>query len=83
MNITHSENFHYHDNVTILIIGGVLYYTNGAKPITQAHDALNALRECHDSPEFGHPGIQATRRNVQLLYKWPGMTDDIEEYVSY
>ena len=41
--------------------------------ITQAH---------HDPPVYGHPGINRTIQLVSRHYWWPGMRQEIREYVQ-
>ena len=38
-----------------------------------------ALEACHD--EVGHLGIERTTSLIKDRFYWPGMEDDIEEYV--
>ena len=40
------------------------------------------LQELHDSNYAGHVGIHRTIHNVKRIYWWPGMAEDIKEYVK-
>jgi hypothetical protein len=39
------------------------------------------IRECHDTPTAGHPGITRTTENVNRTFWWPTLARDVEEYV--
>lgn len=40
------------------------------------------LGEMHDSPIGGHQGVQRTLKRVQQYYTWPGMANDVKEYIN-
>ena len=40
------------------------------------------LYELHDAPYSGHPGISKTLRNVQRLYWWHTLRNDVTDYVN-
>ena len=52
------------------VVTGGLHYK---RLITQAH---------HDPPVYGHPGINHTIQLVSRHYWWPGMRQEIKEYVQ-
>ena len=37
--------------------------------------------ECHDSPSAGHPGIRKTYAHVRRHFYWPGLHNDVKDYV--
>ena len=41
-----------------------------------------ALRECHDHPTSGHPGVDRTVWRARRWYYWPGMYVDTRRYVK-
>ncbi|VFQ83111.1 unnamed protein product [Cuscuta campestris] len=40
------------------------------------------LREYHDSPLAGHPGIQRTFYRLAMHFHWPGMRRDIQRHIE-
>ncbi|MBW0516345.1 hypothetical protein O181_056060 [Austropuccinia psidii MF-1] len=44
---------------------------------------LSILQKRHDSPLAGHPGQENTLKLVKLDFNWPGMTQFINDYVSF
>ena len=40
------------------------------------------LHECHDAPLSGHLGKDKTTEQVKRRFYWPGMDDDIQQYVT-
>lgn len=40
------------------------------------------LKEAHDAPYSGHPGISKTQRIVQRLFWWSGLLNDVVKYVK-
>ena len=42
----------------------------------------NVIKQNHDGPMCGHPGIGKTLKRVQKIKKWKGMKKDIEEYIK-
>lgn len=40
------------------------------------------LEEAHDSPAAGHPGITATYQAIRPYCYWPGIADDVKDYVG-
>ena len=41
------------------------------------------LYECHDSPSAGHPGIRKTYALVRRQFYWPGLHNDVQNYVLH
>ena len=41
------------------------------------------LYECHDSPSAGHPGIRKTYALVRRQFYWPGLHNDVHNYVTH
>ena len=59
-----------------------LYYRGDALVIPNVQKLKNAvLHELHDAKYSGHVGYHRTYHNVHRLYWWPGMSNDIREYV--
>ena len=42
---------------------------------------LQILKESHDSPSAGHPGIQKTYALVKRQFYWPSLFKDVQTYV--
>ncbi|XP_014834308.1 PREDICTED: uncharacterized protein LOC106911992 isoform X3 [Poecilia mexicana] len=70
--------------VKFSIHAGDLFY--GALPerraIQSKEEAWNLFKEFHASPMGGHTGIVKTRIAMCSRFYWPGMTADIEKWVS-
>ena len=52
------------------VVTGGLHYK---RLIIQAH---------HDPPVYGHPGINCTNQLVTCYYWWPGIQQEVKEYVQ-
>ena len=39
------------------------------------------LKEFHDSPVGGHQGMKRTYERMKLFFPWPGMKEDVEDYI--
>ena len=44
-------------------------------------ERLSALKDCHDSPWAGHPGVEKTVDLVAHLHWWPKLREDVRKYV--
>ena len=44
-------------------------------------EKLEILKEFHDSPIGGHAGIIHTHRKLKQFINWPGMKNDVENYI--
>ena len=42
---------------------------------------LRIMRECHDAPTAGHPGVQRTLALVKQTFYWPKMKSFVQDYV--
>lgn len=40
------------------------------------------IYEYHDAPIGGHQGVERTIKRIRLTHNWPGLTKDIEKYIS-
>ena len=45
-------------------------------------DVIKLLQFYHSSPMGGHSGINNTLEKLSRFYYWPGISADVEEYVS-
>lgn len=74
--------------VTINFLGGSLYFLKGpgkaikTKVVRGTEEANDIFRDCHDSSRGGHAGQRKTRDAITSRFFWPGMTDDINKWVS-
>jgi hypothetical protein len=51
------------------------------KPRVSQEDKARILREMHENPTGGHLGMNRTYERIKLFVSWPGMKQEIEEYV--
>ncbi|XP_033905449.1 uncharacterized protein LOC117429729 isoform X1 [Acipenser ruthenus] len=60
------------------------HYTKGVKQrvVRTVSEALDLFREFHDSAAGGHSGIKKTRHAFTSRFYWPGMSKDIEDWIS-
>ncbi|KAG9458138.1 hypothetical protein H6P81_002646 [Aristolochia fimbriata] len=60
-----------------------LLKTKGGRLYVPKHDSMrkDILRECHDTLWAGHPGQRRTIALVTRHFYWPGLEEDVEEYV--
>jgi hypothetical protein len=60
-----------------------IWYKDGRMVITgNTQDKREIIRTYHDSPVYGHPGISKTVQLTERNHWWPGMKQDITEYVK-
>jgi len=50
--------------------------------ITDRKEQLKVLEQYHDSPMAGHPGIKRMLKSLQRDFDWPGMENEVKEYVK-
>ncbi len=53
------------------------------KVVRGAEEADSIFQEFHDSEAGGHSGKEKTTHAISKRYYWPGMTIDIENWVSF
>ena len=58
-----------------------LIICTGEVVIPPPNDRLGIINEAHDSAVGGHKGIAKTYHRVRERYFWPGIKEDISEYV--
>lgn len=69
---------------------GLLYYVRHkgqpnctrAKVLCGQEEANNVFIDCHASSHGAHCGQKKTREAISLRFYWPGMSDDIHQWVS-
>jgi hypothetical protein len=60
-----------------------IWYKDGRMVITSnTQDKREIICTYHDSPVYGHPGISKTIQLTERNHWWPGMKQDITEYVK-
>jgi hypothetical protein len=60
-----------------------IWYKDGRMVITgNVQDKREVIHTYHDSPVHGHPGISKTIQLTKRKHWWPGMKQDIAEYVK-
>lgn len=66
-----------------LTLDSGLYWRDNKLVIPNTADLRErCIRELHDSPSAGHPGIDRTMELVSRLYWWPSMKDSVTRYVT-
>ncbi len=59
------------------------WYKEGKLVITgNADERKRIVREFHDPPTAGHPGIARTKDLITRTYWWPRLQKDVEDYVK-
>ena len=41
------------------------------------------LKECHDAPTAGHPGVARTVKLITVNYWWPHLFSDVKNYIKF
>lgn len=41
------------------------------------------LKECHDAPSAGHPGVAKTVKLITINYWWPHMFSEVKTYIKF
>jgi hypothetical protein len=60
-----------------------IWYKDGCTVITgNTQEKCEVIRTYHDSPVYGHPGISKPIQLTERSHWWPGMKQDITEYVK-
>lgn len=50
--------------------------------IKTSEEIKNILKQYHDSPTGGHPGINRLYKKLKSLYSWPNMKQTVSDYVK-
>ena len=59
------------------------WYKDGRRVVTGGlHYKRLIFQAHHDAPVYGHPGINRTIQLISCHYWWPGMRQEIKEYVQ-
>ena len=70
-------------NRLMLQVQGGVYYRHGALVIPDVPELKKEiLHELHDANYAGHIGAERTLHNVNRMYWWPRMADEVAEYVK-
>ena len=60
-----------------------VWYKDGCLVITRGlTDKQIILQRHHDTPAYGHPGINKTTQLIERGYWWPLMKNDIMDYIK-
>ena len=63
------------------VVDGALY-REGALWVPDDVDMyVHIIREAHDPPACGHPGVARTMELIRRDYYWPGMKTEIQQYI--
>ncbi len=73
--------------VTIYFLDGALYYLKGPGKVIKAKvvrgtEEAAIFRDFHDSSTGAHTGQKKTQDAISKRFFWPGMTADIDKWVS-
>lgn len=75
--------FTYAPNLKCLECKDGLYYLNGKLVVPDDKKLkLSLIAEHHQPPSKGHPGIARTTEHLLRKYWWPGLGQDVKEYVK-
>lgn len=61
---------------------GLIFKGNALWVPSEDQWITDVIRECHDPPVCGHPGIRRTMELVKRHYYWYGMKASIERYIA-
>jgi hypothetical protein len=53
-----------------------------ARPYIPFKLRSDVLKACHSDPLAGHQGVSKTQSRIALRYYWPGMNEDVANYVA-
>jgi hypothetical protein len=59
-----------------------LLKTTKHRIVILSHQKHQLLKQAHDQPLAGHQGQDNTYQRISQIYYWPGMKNDIQEYVK-
>ncbi len=60
-----------------------MWYKDGRRVVTGMMEHKQAfIRAHHDTPIYGHPGINKTNQLTSRRYWWPNMWQDVKDYVQ-
>ena len=60
---------------------GFLFFGNRLYVPKSSGLRRHLLKECHDSPWAGHPGMRRSLALLERVFFWEKMREDVEEYV--
>ncbi len=59
------------------------WYKDGRRVVTGTMEHKRAfIRTHHDTPIYGHPGINKTHQLTSRRYWWPNMRQDVKDYIQ-
>lgn len=67
------------------IVSGTLHYdhkSHGSVRVIKKDETASILKGCHSNPTSGHLGINKTWQKVASRYYWPGMYQDIQDFIG-
>jgi len=69
------------DKQHVEVIDDIIFYKGKIFiPNNELHERV--MREHHDNPMAGHPGIGRTLRSIKRTYYWPTIENDVKTYVT-
>jgi hypothetical protein len=75
--------FHNKDNTKALLRSdGLWYHAVTGKLVVPFPVRMDLLHDAHSSLSAGHFGISKTTRSLQQSYWWPGMRDDVTQFIA-
>lgn len=55
---------------------------NAWKTVLRETEILNVLKKNHEEPDAGHLGREHTYERIKVLHYWPGMYQDVSNFVG-
>ena len=72
------------ENTHNLQIQSGLWYKDHCLVIPEYENLREVImEECHATPYSGHPGIAKTVANIQRVYWWPHLQDDVKHFIKH
>lgn len=66
-----------------LVLNDGIYWKKGRIALPPDKDVITfVIKQTHDQPLYGHPGIQRTLEHLRRAFYWPTMETDVTTYVK-
>ena len=54
---------------------------NASKIFVPENQRVQLIKEVHEQPAVGHPGVRRTLEMLKRFFEWPKMRQDVEQYI--
>ena len=71
---------HTHDD-RYRVVNDIIYYKDRIYLVPESKLKQKILKEVHDSPLAGHPGLLKTYRSMQERFSWKGLKGEVLQHV--